>query len=50
MLAATALAVGIGLGFAMDGSVLPLTNTVGTMALATAWVGWTLVQRHGESR
>ena len=50
MLAATAMAVGAWLGFAMDGTVLPLTHTVGVMALATALVGWTLVQRHGESR
>ena len=50
MLAATAVGVGAWLGVAMDGTVRPLTNTVGVMGLATALVGWTLVQRHGESR
>ena len=50
MLAATAVAVGAWLGVAMDGTVLPLTQTIGAMALATALVGWTLVQQHGESQ
>ena len=50
ILAAAAVAIGAWLGVAMDGTVLPLTNTVGLMALATAWVAWTLVQKHGESR
>ncbi len=49
MLAATAVAVGAWLGVAMDGTVRPLTDTVGAMAAATALVAWTLVQRHGES-
>jgi DHA1 family bicyclomycin/chloramphenicol resistance-like MFS transporter len=50
ILAATAVAVGAWLGATMDGTVLPLTTTIGVMALATALVGWTLVQRHGELR
>jgi DHA1 family bicyclomycin/chloramphenicol resistance-like MFS transporter len=48
ILAATAVAVGAWLGVAMDGTVRPLTDTVGAMALATALVAWTLVQRHGR--
>lgn len=50
MLAATAVAVGAWLGVAMDGTVLPLTCTIGAMGVATALVAWTLVQQHGESR
>ena len=50
MLAATAVAIGGWLGVAMDGTVLPLTQTIGVMAVATALVAWTLVQRHGESQ
>jgi MFS transporter, DHA1 family, multidrug resistance protein len=48
LLAATAVAVGAWLGAAMDGTVYPLTHTVGALALATALVAWTLVQRHGR--
>ncbi|HQR72853.1 MAG TPA: Bcr/CflA family drug resistance efflux transporter, partial [Burkholderiaceae bacterium] len=48
ILAATAVAVGAWLGVAMDGTVLPPVHTIGVMALATALVAWTLVQRHGE--
>ncbi len=50
ILAAAAVAIGAWLGVAMDGTVRPLTDTVGVMGLATALVGWTLVQRHGEIR
>jgi DHA1 family bicyclomycin/chloramphenicol resistance-like MFS transporter len=50
LLAATAVAIGAVLGLTMDGRVLPLTNTVGLMGLATALVAWTLVQQHGEAR
>ncbi|HMO48183.1 MAG TPA: multidrug effflux MFS transporter [Rubrivivax sp.] len=50
MLAAAAVAVGAWLGVAMDGTVRPLANTIGVMGLATAVVGWTLVQQHGESQ
>jgi hypothetical protein len=32
----------------MNGTVYPLVTTVSVMALATALVAWTLVQRHGE--
>jgi hypothetical protein len=34
----------------MNGTVWPLVSTVCGMAVATALVGWTLVQRHGEAR
>jgi hypothetical protein len=34
----------------MNGTVLPLTHTIGAMAVAEALVGWRLVQGHGESR
>ncbi len=50
ILAATAVAVGAWLGVAMDGTVYPLVTTVGVMAVATALVAWTLVQRHGEAK
>ena len=50
ILAATAVAVGAWLGVAMNGTVWPLVTTVGAMAVATALVGWTLVQRHGEAK
>ena len=48
ILAATAVVIGAWLGVAMDGTVLPPVHTIGVMALATALVAWTLVQRHGE--
>ena len=50
ILAATAVAVGAWLGVAMNGTVWPLVSTVCGMAVATALVGWTLVQRHGEAK
>ena len=50
ILAATAVAVGAWLGVAMNGTVWPLVTTVGAMAVATALVAWTLVQRHGEAK
>jgi len=50
ILAAGAVLVGAWLGVAMDGTVFPLTLTVGAMSVATAVVAWTLVQRHGEAR
>jgi DHA1 family bicyclomycin/chloramphenicol resistance-like MFS transporter len=50
ILAAAAVAVGAWLGVAMDGTVQPLTTSVGAMAVATALVAWTLVQRHGEAK
>ena len=50
ILAATAVAVGAWLGMAMNGTVWPLVSTVCGMAVATALVGWTLVQRHGEAK
>jgi DHA1 family bicyclomycin/chloramphenicol resistance-like MFS transporter len=50
ILAATAVAVGAWLGVAMNGTVWPLVTTVFAMAVATALVAWTLVQRHGEAK
>jgi len=50
ILAATAVAVGAWLGVAMNGTVWPLVSTVCGMAVATALVAWTLVQRHGEAK
>ena len=50
ILAAGAVLVGAWLGVAMDGTVFPLTLTVGAMSVTTAAVAWTLVQRHGEAR
>lgn len=50
ILAGGAVLVGAWLGVAMDGTVFPLTLTVGAMSVATALVAWTLVQRHGDAR
>jgi DHA1 family bicyclomycin/chloramphenicol resistance-like MFS transporter len=50
ILAGGAVLIGAWLGVAMDGTVYPLTLTVGAMAVCTAAVGWTLVQRHGEAK
>lgn len=50
VLAAVAVVVGGWLGLALDGTVYPLVLTIGTLALITAVVAWTLVQRHGELR
>ncbi|NML15546.1 multidrug effflux MFS transporter [Azohydromonas caseinilytica] len=47
MLAATAFLVGLWVGQAMDGSTRPMGLVVGVFGIATATVGWTLVQRHG---
>ncbi len=49
MLAAGAVAIGAWLGVSMDGTVLPMTLTVGTMSLCTAAVAWTRVQRLGTA-
>jgi DHA1 family bicyclomycin/chloramphenicol resistance-like MFS transporter len=50
ILAAMAVAVGAWLGVAMNGTVYPLVATVAAMAMATALVAWTLVQKHGEAK
>lgn len=47
VLAATAFAVGLWVGHAMNGTTQPLGLVVGLFGIATATVGWTLVQRHG---
>lgn len=48
ILAIAAFFIGGWLGWSMNGTVYPLTLTVGVMATLTAIVAWTLVQRHGE--
>jgi DHA1 family bicyclomycin/chloramphenicol resistance-like MFS transporter len=50
ILAAMAVAVGAWLGVAMNGTVYPLVATVAAMAMATALVAWTLVQKHGQAK
>jgi DHA1 family bicyclomycin/chloramphenicol resistance-like MFS transporter len=50
ILAAGAVAVGAWLGVAMNGTVYPMTLTIGFMSLCTALVAWTLVQRHAETK
>jgi DHA1 family bicyclomycin/chloramphenicol resistance-like MFS transporter len=47
VLAATAFLVGLWVGHAMDGTTRPLGLALGLFGIATATVGWTLVQRHG---
>ncbi|WP_029000291.1 Bcr/CflA family efflux MFS transporter [Azohydromonas australica] len=47
VLAATAFAVGLWVGHAMNGTTRPLGLVVGLFGIVTATVGWTLVQRHG---
>lgn len=46
--AALAFALGLWFGQVIGDTVYPLTLTQGLMALLTALVAWTLVQRHGE--
>ncbi len=50
VLAATAFGVGLWLGQALDGRVLPYALGVGFWSLLTAVVAWTLVQRHGQAQ
>lgn len=45
---ATAFAIGLWLGHALDRSVLPVTLGVGVGSVLLALVAWTLVQRDGE--
>lgn len=47
--AALAFALGLWFGQVIGGTVYPLTLTQGMMAVLTALVAWTLVQRHGEA-
>lgn len=47
VLALTAFGVGLWLGQALDGTVLPLALGVGFWAVLTSGVAWTLVQRAG---
>jgi DHA1 family bicyclomycin/chloramphenicol resistance-like MFS transporter len=47
-LAGAAFLIGGWLGWSMNGTVFPLTLTLGAMSVLTAIVAWTLVQRHGE--
>jgi len=46
VLAITAFGIGLWLGRALDGSVLPYALGIGFWAAATTLVAWTLVQRH----
>ena len=46
VLALTAFGIGLWLGQALDGTVLPYALGVGFWSLATTLVAWTLVQRH----
>ena len=46
VLALTAFLVGLWLGRALDGTLLPYALGLGFWSLATAGVAWTLVQRH----
>lgn len=48
MSAAAAFLIGLWLGEAIDGTVFPLTLTLGLCSVLTAAVAWTLVQRHGD--
>jgi DHA1 family bicyclomycin/chloramphenicol resistance-like MFS transporter len=48
VLAFVAFLVGLWLGHALDGTVLPLALGVGAWSVVTAGIAWTLVQRHGE--
>jgi DHA1 family bicyclomycin/chloramphenicol resistance-like MFS transporter len=48
MSAAAAFMIGLWLGRAIDGTVFPLTLTLGLFSVLTASVAWTLVQRLGE--
>ena len=47
---ATAFGVGLGLAAAMNGTVFPLTLTMGAFGVAVATVAWTLVRVHGDRR
>jgi DHA1 family bicyclomycin/chloramphenicol resistance-like MFS transporter len=46
VLAITAFGIGLWLGQALDGTVLPYALGIGFWSVATATVAWTLVQRH----
>ncbi len=48
VLAAVAFGVGLWLGQALDGRLLPYALGLGFWSLLTATVAWTLVQRHGQ--
>ena len=48
MSAAAAFLIGLWLGRAIDGTVFPLSLTLGLFSLLTGSVAWTLVQRHGD--
>ncbi len=48
VLAATAFGVGLWLGRALDGRLLPYALGLGFWSALTAAIAWTLVQRHGQ--
>jgi len=47
VLALTAFAVGLWLGYAMDGTLRPMASGIAFWGVVTTAIGWTLVQRHG---
>ena len=50
LMMATAFGVGLFLAAVMNGTVFPLTLTMGAFGAAVAAVAWTLVRVHGERR
>jgi len=48
MSAAAAFLIGLWLGRSIDGTVFPLSLTLGLFSVLTAATAWTLVQRHGD--
>jgi DHA1 family bicyclomycin/chloramphenicol resistance-like MFS transporter len=48
VMTATAFGAGLWLGSNLDGTVYPLTLSIGAFSVVVALVAWTLVQRHGE--
>jgi DHA1 family bicyclomycin/chloramphenicol resistance-like MFS transporter len=47
VLALTAFAVGLWLGYVMDGTLRPMASGIAFWGVVTTAIGWTLVQRHG---
>jgi DHA1 family bicyclomycin/chloramphenicol resistance-like MFS transporter len=50
LLAVVAFGIGHWLGGALDGTTRPLAYGIAVGSVATALIGWTTVQRHGEAR
>ena len=47
MMMAVAFAIGLWLGWRIDGTALPLVNGVWFCSAVIALIAWTVVQRHG---